>query len=68
MSENAPEAPDAPEVPAGADEAQPLSLRDSEVTPPRKTLAEILDGLPTDPGVYIMKDGRGKTIYVGGPD
>jgi excinuclease ABC subunit C len=51
--------------PSGGDEPQPLSLRDAEVAPPRKTLAEILDGLPTAPGVYIMKDGRGKVIYIG---
>ena len=56
MSENAP---------PGGDEPQPLSLRDAEVAPPRKTLAEILDGLPTEPGVYIMKDARGKVIYIG---
>jgi excinuclease ABC subunit C len=60
MSERAPDAPDAP-----ADEAKPLSLRDAEVAPPRKTLAEILDGLPVEPGVYIMKDARGKAIYIG---
>src|SRR6478609_4460906 len=36
------------------------SLRESEVSPPRKTLAEILEALPTAPGVYIMKDARGK--------
>jgi excinuclease ABC subunit C len=71
MSEKAPDgsatpgAPNAPQAPAGPDEPQPLSLRDAEVAPPRKTLAEILDGLPTDPGVYIMKDARGKPIYVG---
>ena len=41
------------------------SLRESEVSPPRKTLAEILEALPTAPGVYIMKDGRGKPIYIG---
>src|SRR6186713_2737463 len=62
MSEDAPKAP--PE-PAATDEPQPLSLRDAEVAPPRKTLAEILDGLPVQPGVYIMKDGRGKVIYIG---
>src|SRR6478672_2487860 len=56
MSENAP---------PGGDEPQPLSLRDAEVAPPRKTLAEILDGLPVQPGVYIMKDARGKVIYIG---
>ena len=41
------------------------SLREGEVTPPRKSLAEILEGLPAAPGVYIMKDGRGKPIYIG---
>ena len=41
------------------------SLRESEVSPPRKTLAEILEALPTAPGVYIMKDARGKPIYIG---
>ena len=48
-----------------ADDAQRSSLRDGEVTPPRKTLADILDGLPSAPGVYIMKDARGKPIYIG---
>jgi excinuclease ABC subunit C len=41
------------------------ALRDATVAPPRKTLAEILDRLPVDPGVYLMKDQRGKVIYVG---
>ena len=35
------------------------------MAPARKTLAEILDGLPAAPGVYIMKDARGKPIYIG---
>jgi hypothetical protein len=43
MSENPP--------PPGGDEPQPLSLRDAEVAPPRKTLAVFLEGLPTAPGV-----------------
>jgi len=67
MSEDVPpppDAPGAPPAPANGDE-QPLSLRDAEVVPPRKTLAEILEGLPTQPGVYIMRDARGKPIYVG---
>jgi excinuclease ABC subunit C len=51
--------------PQREDDQQPLSLRDAEVAPPRKTLAEILDGLPAEPGVYIMKDARGKIIYIG---
>src|SRR3954471_7421859 len=52
------------ETPPG-DEQAPLSLREGEVAPARKTLAEILEALPTQPGVYIMKDGRGKVIYIG---
>ena len=48
------------------DSAEPrLSLREGELPAAKKSLAEILDGLPTAPGVYIMKDGRGKPIYIG---
>src|SRR5882724_13693209 len=55
LSELAPEAPDVPAP----------SLRESEVATKRKPLAEILEGLPAAPGVYIMKDHRGKTVYIG---
>ena len=41
------------------------TLRDAELAPAERTLAEILDRLPTQPGVYLMKDRRGKIIYVG---
>jgi excinuclease ABC subunit C len=41
------------------------ALREGEVAPKRKPLAEILEGLPTAPGVYIMKDHRGKPVYIG---
>jgi excinuclease ABC subunit C len=41
------------------------SLREGEVEPARKTLAQILEALPAAPGVYIMKDARGKPIYIG---
>jgi excinuclease ABC subunit C len=49
------------------DDARPTGpeLRDAEVAPAQKTLGEILERLPTDPGVYLMKDRRGKVIYVG---
>ena len=40
-------------------------MRDSELEPARLSIAEILDRLPTDPGVYLMKDRRGKAIYIG---
>jgi excinuclease ABC subunit C len=46
------------------DSSTPL-LRDAEVAPAERTLAEILDRLPTSPGVYLMKDKRNKIIYVG---
>jgi excinuclease ABC subunit C len=60
MSEEGPTEPGAPPAPPPAQ-----SLREGEVVPARKTLAEILEGLPTAPGVYIMKDGRGKIVYIG---
>jgi len=47
-----------------SDQPRP-SLREGEVAPARKTLAQILEALPAAPGVYIMKDGRGKPIYIG---
>jgi excinuclease ABC subunit C len=40
-------------------------MREAETSPSPKTLAEILEGLPAAPGVYIMKDVRGKPIYIG---
>ena len=40
-------------------------LRDAEMAPTKRTLAEILERLPSEPGVYIMKDRRGKIIYIG---
>jgi excinuclease ABC subunit C len=57
MSEDAP--PSSPPTPPTQ------SLREGEVAAHRHTLAEILDGLPTAPGVYIMKDHRGKPVYIG---
>jgi excinuclease ABC subunit C len=48
-----------------APEAAALSMRESEVAPKRKALPEILEGLPAAPGVYIMKDHRGKPVYIG---
>jgi excinuclease ABC subunit C len=45
--------------------SQPSQLRDAEIAPARKPLAEVLGRLPSDPGVYIMRDRRGKTLYIG---
>jgi excinuclease ABC subunit C len=69
MSEEAPKdgyvTGDAPAVAPAAPEPAPLTLREGEVSPKRKPLAEILEGLPAAPGVYIMKDHRGKPVYIG---
>ena len=46
-------------------ETSPSLLRDAEIAPATRTLMEILDRLPISPGVYLMKDGAGKVIYVG---
>jgi len=43
----------------------PNQLRDAEIEPQHKPLAEILERLPSEPGVYLMKDGRGKMLYIG---
>jgi excinuclease ABC subunit C len=40
-------------------------LQDAEMTPAVRSLPEILDRLPISPGVYLMKDRRGKVVYVG---
>ncbi|HXI56286.1 MAG TPA: excinuclease ABC subunit UvrC [Polyangia bacterium] len=42
-----------------------VTLRDGAQTPARKSIAEILENIPTAPGVYIMKDRRGKVVYIG---
>jgi excinuclease ABC subunit C len=46
------------EAEAAADEAD-----DSDGTP--KRLREVLARIPPDPGVYLMKDRKGRVIYVG---
>ncbi len=67
MSEEVPRPfkPPAEATDAPADEAPALTLREGEVTPKRRTLAQILEDLPVAPGVYIMKDHRGKPVYIG---
>jgi excinuclease ABC subunit C len=40
-------------------------LRASEVSPTPRALEEILERLPTEPGVYVMKDRKGKILYIG---
>jgi excinuclease ABC subunit C len=43
----------------------PNQLRDAEIEPQRKPLADVLERLPSQPGVYLMKDRRGKMLYIG---
>ncbi|MDZ4697670.1 MAG: excinuclease ABC subunit UvrC [Deltaproteobacteria bacterium] len=40
-------------------------LRDAERAPEQRSLKEILTRLPSLPGVYLMKDVRGKILYIG---
>src|SRR5688500_8330446 len=47
------------------DPTAPRPLRASEVSPAPRALEEILESLPTNPGVYVMKDRRGKILYIG---
>src|SRR5437867_1208135 len=42
-----------------------VNLRDAAVAPEQKTIAQMLELLPAAPGVYIMKDRRGKAVYIG---
>ena len=46
-------------------EAASTMLREAEIEPARLTIAEILDRLPIEPGVYLMKDRKGKAVYIG---
>ena len=41
------------------------ALRAAEVSPPVRPLPEILERLPTSPGVYLMRDKKGRIIYIG---
>ena len=43
----------------------PSQLRDAEIAPERRPLAEVLERLPSAPGVYLMRDRRGKMLYIG---
>jgi excinuclease ABC subunit C len=67
-----PEPPSPPPPPDGVPPAvtdEPTAprrpLRASEVSPTPRALEEILERLPTEPGVYVMKDRKGKILYIG---
>jgi excinuclease ABC subunit C len=52
----------APAGDAAAPPAAPELVAEPEIAP---AIQEILDRLPTEPGVYLMKDKKGRIIYVG---
>ncbi|MFO0573687.1 MAG: excinuclease ABC subunit UvrC [Polyangia bacterium] len=54
----------AADAPAAGDAAPaaPELVAEPEIAP---AIQEILDRLPTEPGVYLMKDKKGRIIYVG---
>lgn len=54
-------AADVPPVEGGAASA-PALVEEPEIAP---NIQEILDRLPLEPGVYLMKDKKGRIIYVG---
>jgi excinuclease ABC subunit C len=66
-----PEQPSTPGPPDGVpppvtdEPTAPRALRASEVSPTPRALEEILERLPAEPGVYVMKDRRGKILYIG---
>ncbi|MFZ3046198.1 MAG: excinuclease ABC subunit UvrC [Desulfatirhabdiaceae bacterium] len=43
----------------------PTSATDSAQNPPSARFSDLLSGISTSPGVYLMKDATGKVIYVG---
>jgi len=53
----------APEPPTPAEPADPAADLGSQV--PAPTPAEKAKSFPTSPGLYLMKDGRGRVIYIG---
>lgn len=52
----------AADAPAAEGEAAPALVEEPEIAP---NIQEILDRLPLEPGVYLMKDKKGRIIYVG---
>src|SRR6185295_9187428 len=54
-----------PEKDAAGEALPAPRLRDAAVAPAKQSIAEMLERLPAAPGVYIMKDRRGKPVYIG---
>ncbi len=53
------------EAPAPRGRRKQVPVLTEEEIALRPSIAELLEKLPTEPGVYLMKDKRGRVIYVG---
>ena len=53
------------ETPAPRSRRKQVPVLTDEEIALRPSIAELLEKLPTEPGVYLMKDKRGRVIYVG---
>jgi DNA polymerase-3 subunit epsilon len=49
----------------GVHTLEELSSYTSRVTPAQRRKRWLADGLPSEPGVYLFKDGSGRVLYVG---
>jgi len=49
----------------GVHTLEELSSYTSRVTPAQRRKRWLADGLPSEPGVYLFKDGQGRVLYVG---
>jgi excinuclease ABC subunit C len=54
-----------PDKPPGPDRDQAPRLADAVQAPEPRGLPDILAHLPPEPGVYVMRDRKGKVLYVG---
>ncbi|MCU1589442.1 MAG: polymerase epsilon subunit [Frankiales bacterium] len=49
----------------GVHSLEELSTFSAQVTPAQRRKRHLADALPTAPGVYLFKDGKGRVLYVG---
>jgi DNA polymerase-3 subunit epsilon len=49
----------------GVHSLEELSTFSAQVSPAQRRKRHLADALPTEPGVYLFKDGKGRVLYVG---
>jgi DNA polymerase-3 subunit epsilon len=49
----------------GVHSLEELRTFSAQVSPQQRRKRHLADALPTEPGVYLFKDGRGRVLYVG---